>query len=49
MDGMLTQQKKCVWKLIFLFKTKCHTYSTHVYTHILENVLIISLAKDMCS
>ena len=45
MHGMLTKQK-CVWKLIFLFKIKSHTYSTHAYTHILENILIIYLAKD---
>ena len=43
---MLTKQRKCGWKLIVLFKIKCHTYSTHVYTHILENILQISLAKD---
>ena len=45
-ENLFTKQKKCVWKLIFLFKIKCHTYSTHVYTDILENMLIVSLAKD---
>ena len=42
---MLTKQKICVCKLIFFSKIESHKYSTHIYPHILENI-VISLTKD---